>query len=371
MQDCEGLSWSIVVATYNRPDVLKRSIELTLNQTRPPKEVIIVDASECWRETRDQLLGTMSFLGKAAVIKCIYVGAATKSLACQRNQGLEYATGDIVFFFDDDTLMFPDCAEQILEIYEEDDGSLAGLGACSVPYLPNQIAMQNERKVTGSLKARSLFFLPRRVQDFIQRHIILFDSSVLFVPYDGSYYSRALPTALVNKQVHPEVLLVGFSMTFRRSLAEMERFESLLMGYSPGEDLDFSYRISRHGMLASVPRAHVHHYISSSGRTDRYRVAVLSAMNMAMLLRKNAVDLENCKRKFWVLTARKILAELLKDGLSRRWTFPQLRGVLASVMLCRAIFQMSGDELSRRYVQMQINLLQGTVTSAPEVRSAS
>ena len=117
------------------------------------------------------------------------------------------------------------------------------------------------------------------------------------------------------------------------------------MGYSPGEDLDFSYRISRHGMLASVPGAHVHHYESSSGRTDRYRVAVLNAMNMAMLLRKNAVDLKNCKRKFWVLTARKILAELLKDGFSRRWTFPQLRGVLGSVTLCRAIFQMDKDEL--------------------------
>ena len=51
MQDCDGLSWSIVVATYNRPDVLKISIELALNQTLRPKEVIIVDASEYWRET--------------------------------------------------------------------------------------------------------------------------------------------------------------------------------------------------------------------------------------------------------------------------------------------------------------------------------
>ena len=108
----------------------------------------------------DQLLDTILSLGKAADIKCIYVGAATKSLTCQRNQGLEYATGDIVFLFDDDTLMFPDCAEQILKIYEDDDGSLVGIGACSVPYLPNEIALQDERKVTGSPKGRSFFSPP-------------------------------------------------------------------------------------------------------------------------------------------------------------------------------------------------------------------
>jgi glycosyltransferase involved in cell wall biosynthesis len=365
MQKCDAageLSWSLVIATYNRPNVLKISIELALKQSRPPKEVIIVDASEYWRETRDQILsGNAANLVETAGIKFIYAEATTKSITCQRNQGLGHATSDVVFFFDDDTLMFPDCAEQIMGIYEEDaSGALVGVGAFEVPEMPIDIAVQDERKVKGASRAANILQLcTRRIQDFLRREVILFDSKKVFIPYDGEFYTRALPASIKRGDVSHDPLLVGFRMTFRRWVVEREKFESLLMGYCPAEDLDFSYRASRHGALASVATARVHHYESASGRTDRYKVTVLTALNGAMLLRKNAVDLSRCKRKFWILTARRIFAELLKDGFGRRWSFPQLRGMMDSINLSRAIFRMSPDDLSRRYPQMQINLFNG------------
>ena len=42
----------------------------------------------------------------------------------QRNQAIDLATSDILFFFDDDSLMHPRCAEEIMRVYEADSRAL-------------------------------------------------------------------------------------------------------------------------------------------------------------------------------------------------------------------------------------------------------
>ncbi len=48
--------WALVLSTYRRRDVLMLCLQAALAQTRPPAEIIIVDASADWEETRDQVL---------------------------------------------------------------------------------------------------------------------------------------------------------------------------------------------------------------------------------------------------------------------------------------------------------------------------
>jgi hypothetical protein len=63
-------------------------------------------------------------------IRWQYVQADVCSSSWQRNQGLKLTTSEIVFFFDDDSLMYPDCAEQIMNIYEADtQGRIVGINA--------------------------------------------------------------------------------------------------------------------------------------------------------------------------------------------------------------------------------------------------
>src|SRR5437762_11890391 len=97
------LSWALVVATYERDQILPRCVRLAIEQTRPPAEVIIVDASPNWEKTRDRLLA--DFAHSRPEIRWVYVSAERPSSTAQRNQGTRLAHSDILFILDDDSLM--------------------------------------------------------------------------------------------------------------------------------------------------------------------------------------------------------------------------------------------------------------------------
>lgn len=354
-----GLTWSLVIATFNRPEVLKAAILLALNQSWPPAQLIVVDASDEWRKTRDLVLA--DYVVQSTSTKIEYLAATDKSLARQRNQGLLLATSDIVFFFDDDSLMFPDCAEHIMSIYEKDiDCLVAGVQADLTDEIPAGVVLSGGRKVTGSQgQPRGKNNLLRSCTRWAWRNVFLMDSAKLFIPYDGAYYPRPIPEQLIRYNVRPEVLFHGCRMTFRRAVIACEKFEALMLGYCPAEDLDASYRASRHGVLVTAANALLHHYQSAGARTDRYTVSMLTAMNQAMCLRRHAGQLNLRIRDFWILTLRKLFAEFFKDALSKRWDLPQLRGLLSGVRVSQAIFRLSSNELEQIYPKLQQRVLNG------------
>ena len=132
------LTWALVIATYQRAHILPRCLRLAVQQTRLPMEIIVVDSSQNWEETRDAI--------KAKLIVALsrrFVGRMSlrnrRSSASQRNQGVRLATADILFLIDDNSLMYPDCAEQIMRIYEADkDKTVSGINAIHVPVPPDR-----------------------------------------------------------------------------------------------------------------------------------------------------------------------------------------------------------------------------------------
>ena len=62
---------------------------------------------------------------------------------------------------------------------------------------------------------------------------------------------------------------------------------------------------------------------------------------------------------------RRLLAEFLKDVLSRRWTLPQLRGLGAALGPSSRIFAMAEEELRRWYPACQRDVLNGRPPLAP------
>src|SRR6185312_14717864 len=101
-------AWALVLSTYRRPDVLALCLRAALEQTRPPREVIIVDASPDWRASRDHVMAEIAPLRPG--VRWQYVEAERRSLPAQRNQGIALSTAPILFMIDDDSLMYPDCA---------------------------------------------------------------------------------------------------------------------------------------------------------------------------------------------------------------------------------------------------------------------
>jgi len=96
-------SISVIIPTYNRIHLIGYTIENILQQTLVPKEIIVVDD----HSTDD----TMNWLKEKYGDKLILLTNKGKGPGAARNTGFEYATGNIIQFFDSDDLMSLDKLE--------------------------------------------------------------------------------------------------------------------------------------------------------------------------------------------------------------------------------------------------------------------
>lgn len=348
----QQLSWGAVIATYQREKILPTCLQLAAAQTRKPLEIIVVDSSDNWQATRDRVLAEVA--AEHNQIRWVYVAAEQRSSALQRNQGIRLAEADVLFLLDDDSFLYPDCAEQIMQIYEADRaGKVQGIQAALADLSP--AAVTDVQKVVGWSSSQVSQF--GKLKNWIWKHLFLMNVDVLCIPYNQTFPQHELPEALQQFQLYPVKILHGCRMTFRRPVLAAELFEPLLLYYAMCEDMDLSYRVSRHGALVEASGAKLYHFHSGSGRVSRYTVSALSALNQALFLKKNSDNLRRDCLRFYILTARRLLAEFLKDALSRRWTLPQLRGLLTALWYSVPLFAMSPQALETWYPNLQKQIL--------------
>jgi GT2 family glycosyltransferase len=116
------VAYSIVIPTYELPAELDRTLAGVAEQTRPPREIIIVDASR-GNEVRE----VAERWGKALPLR--YEHAEVGSAAQQRNQGahlLDATESPLVAFVDDDIGLYPDTCAQVLRVFDEDTHAETG-----------------------------------------------------------------------------------------------------------------------------------------------------------------------------------------------------------------------------------------------------
>ncbi|MFP4120997.1 glycosyltransferase family 2 protein [Coleofasciculus sp.] len=89
------LSWALVIATYNRQNILPQCLQLAAAQTCPPSQIIVVDSSDDWQETHDRVMTEIAVNYPA--INWMYVEATERSSASQRNQGARLSNADVLF----------------------------------------------------------------------------------------------------------------------------------------------------------------------------------------------------------------------------------------------------------------------------------
>jgi len=104
---------SAVICTKNRVQELMRCLKSLIAQSFPPDEVIIVDASD----TEDAYLKIKEEFPKDSRFKYLHTKPA---LTYQRNVGVGNSSGDIIFFFDDDTVLDKDFIKEITKVFESD-----------------------------------------------------------------------------------------------------------------------------------------------------------------------------------------------------------------------------------------------------------
>lgn len=349
------LTWGLLVATKDRIEPLCECVSRALRQTRPPSEIVIADSSTEWQAHRDRIADIVSASPDRP--RFVYMQGAAPSLTVQRNQTLDAGTADVFFMIDDDSFMHPDCADIIMEIYEADKaGVLAGVQASDSEH--NPAARTAGTRKTGDIdlsRARSRSVVLR----WFLETVMMRSMTAVFLPYDKAFHLHPLPEAIQRLDVFPMPMFGGFRMTYRRDAIRRERFDPCLRYYCPGEDLDASYRVSRHGGLVTSRRAKLYHHASATGRLKRIQVAHLWSFNQAVLLRRHAADQKWARRAWGRKMAHRIATDIIKDSLMRRLDYPQTRGSWRAWHDGRKVFRMDESLVESWYLGRQEDIVKG------------
>lgn len=351
------LRWSLTIATYRRAYILPTCIRLACNQSRPPAEVVVVDASPDWKETRALVESQMSQAHPG--IRLLYVAAERASSAAQRNQAVDLASSDIVFMIDDDALMHPGCAAEIMAVYEADpEEQVAGVQAVLTTSIPAEIDQSAYTEIRYDGIADGSF---GRSRNPLHRYgHKLLSAEDFIVKYDSAGTEPSLPGAVSRLAIERTEVLAGMRMTWRRRIIGQVRFEELLQRYAAYEDYDASLRASRLGLLLSALQAKICHLKSAGGgRLSRRDVAYISSINWAVLLRLNSDDPKRVEHEYRRKLLKNAGIDLLRDILRWRWRLPHFRGRIAGLGMLRPIFQRSPADLREWYRKYQETLFQG------------
>lgn len=115
---------SVVIPTYNKPEILKMALESLVSQTFPEKwfEVIVVDDGSS-AKVQHQI---KSFLSKLN-LNISFLVQVHKGPAAARNKGVKKVKGKIVLIINDDTIAAPDLLKRHYEFHRKNSKENFGL----------------------------------------------------------------------------------------------------------------------------------------------------------------------------------------------------------------------------------------------------
>jgi len=335
-------TWTLSICTYNRLHFLIQTLEFALLQSRPPAEIIVVDASDDWIAHRDCV--TRKFADHWQYVKLVFVAAKVRSIAFQRNQAMGLATSDIVFSIDDDIYMFEDAAEFIMRIYEADiDCKIAMVAGHFTPNAPgDEVALEQQTSNPSALS--------RRLQSWIEDQLTL-DGH--FVPYDGEVDRSPLSASVRAAGASVGGLINGGRTTVRRIWAKETGWSELLRYYSSHDDSDFSYRMSQKGRLVHAMDAGFFHADGNERTIGRYRINLIRVRNLMAL---HAIHSQNRLRSALRLTLSFIKFAVLYtliDPAQKRFSLPTVRAYLYGLVQIPVFMFWPFKDFSDWYTKLQ------------------
>lgn len=287
---------SIVIPTLNRPDHLDRALRSILEQTKSPEEIVIVDQSDDNR-TKDLLTERMPDVKmKKIVLKYIWV--KERSISHARNLGMSAAAGEIVIFVDDDMVLDKKYISEILRVYS-DHPSAFGVQGCLVEKSPYWRGIGTKSILLNSI--RRAFLMTHWEKD---RQKLL--------PSGGEIGAYPL-----TKTIEAEVINAGVS-SFKKEVTKQFNYDEKLRGYSWGEDIDFSMRLTQRypKSLYVTPFAKaIHEYALSSRPTDKQFYLVVTAFELYSFAKNIRPSLKNWAAYLWKCFGNIVLSVL---GLHRK-----------------------------------------------------
>ncbi|MEM6332403.1 MAG: glycosyltransferase [Planctomycetota bacterium] len=332
----DRLTWSLAIATRNRATALARCLPLAATQTRPPIDVAVCDASDDPTPGRDLVDRLRS---EHPHIQWTHL-PARPGVGHQRNAAWRATTGDVVFLIDDDAFMHPDCAEHLMAVYDADTEQriasvMANLDhrAPDEPDVPDAPPPAASARRAPSLRDK----LVRLVKDVT-------DIDHPFPPYDGDFPAHDLPACVRTLGLGTAKLVHGCRMTVRRSVLEREPFADHV-ARPGGEDLDSSYRWSRHGLLTTCFAARLHHQTTPDDRDALPRRSRFSVLNIVASAAYYAHDRPRGRRITRRYFLRRSAVSLLHDLKKRDPRLPRTVSAVVGYREAHAAFAQPRDRV--------------------------
>lgn len=272
---------SVIIPVYNRADVVKGCLDSLKKQTYPKDrmEIIIAD---------DGSIDNIEGVAKEYEVKL--VTHEHKGLPATRNLGMKNAIGEIIVFFDDDTIVHKDWIKNVVEVYEKYD---------------------NVGGVTGKIKNVHFQEIKKGVFGKIMKiYAKIFGISGFFVMQDG--IGKVLPTGFTITNFH-EVdheqkvqILSGCNMSYsKKAIEEVGYFDNEYIGNAYYEDPDFSYRVYKEGFdLFAIPNAEVDHLVTPISREKLHKLKYYQLVNQKRFFHENVYE------GSWIRRLKNILAHV-------------------------------------------------------------
>jgi len=227
------LTSTVVIATRNRPDPLRETLQSLNRQSLLPDLVVIVDSSdgEDSRIVVERLRPALNF-------PLLYTQTPIRGAARQRNLGAQQTENDLIFFLDDDVILEPDFLREIVGIFERDsEGAIGGVSGTIVNQVYSPLRGFNRLlfalctgewrdSYAGRLVGPAVNFLPEDKPDMVQE-------------------VEWLPSGCV---------------CYRKEVFAKHGFANDFEGYSFAEDVHLSSRVAQTHKLLNTTRARLYHH---------------------------------------------------------------------------------------------------------------
>jgi len=227
---------SIIIPTINRETDLIKTLQSIEVNTITPLEVLIIDQGNLNPETLNKF-----------DLNLTIVKISKKSLTQAENIGVNIVRGDIISILDDDVVLDKNYFKEILESFAKYE---------QVKIVQGKIINFKSNRLLDFFWG--LFLGPGSLRKNNYVRLLNFEN-VIYKSY--------------SKSEEFCMWASGCNMNVRKQVFNYEKFDSQLIRYSSGEDVDFSFRAYKRFGANSIlfqPKAKLIHNVAPTGRLSRY-----------------------------------------------------------------------------------------------------
>lgn len=143
------MKFSLILATLNRDNIIKQFLDSLVNQDYKNFELIVID-----QNNDDKTKNIISNYTDKFEIK--YVKVDFTGVAKARNEGIQYTTGDIIAFPDDDCAYETNVLSLMNQLFEKNTQLALAVGASYI-FNSNKFSIGSNSKKSGNLSTLNIY----------------------------------------------------------------------------------------------------------------------------------------------------------------------------------------------------------------------